>query len=373
MSGRDTSSRQLRVFLCHSTPDKPQVRKLYARLQQDGYDPWLDEKNLIPGQDWQEEISKAIRACDVVLVCLSQGSVTKDGFVNKEIKFALDRADEKPPDTIFIIPACLEKVQAPERLKRWQWVNLFEEDGYQKLLSALTLCTRSLGIGPNISYESDFMKKLVKWGRWGGLLVLLILAGMAVYRIITRGPLPPSPVVRITNSGNAITAAISADEKYVAYAAAEKGRQALRVHDVTTATEQEIIPPADGEYAGITFSKDNFIYYVLYRNNLGTLYRISILGGQSQTMAHDVDSAVSFSPDGKWFAFRREDQEKTQLLIHDTQDSSHEQVLKELRAPEHFWSAPLWSPKGDYVVCEVWNDSSKERFKFMSVRVTDGQ
>src|SRR5215467_6006248 len=124
MSGQDTSSRQLRVFLCYSTSDKPQVRKLYARLEQDGYAPWLDEKSLIPGQDWQEEISKAIRACDVVLVCLSQDSVTKDGFVNKEIKFALDKADEKAPGRIFIIPACLENVQVPERLNHWQWVNL---------------------------------------------------------------------------------------------------------------------------------------------------------------------------------------------------------------------------------------------------------
>jgi Resolvase, N terminal domain/TIR domain len=47
------------------------VRDLFHRLRQDGFDPWLDEEALLPRQDWQEEIPKAIRACDAVVVCLS--------------------------------------------------------------------------------------------------------------------------------------------------------------------------------------------------------------------------------------------------------------------------------------------------------------
>jgi hypothetical protein len=140
------SGRLLRVFLCHSKEDKPQVRKLYARLQQDGFVPWLDEEDLIPGQDWREEISKAVRACEVVVVCLSKSSVTREGYVQKEIGLALDVADEKPEGTIFIIPVRLEEVDAPGRLSRWHWVNLFEEDGHQRLRRALTVRAGTLGI-----------------------------------------------------------------------------------------------------------------------------------------------------------------------------------------------------------------------------------
>ena len=67
----------LRVFLCHSSGDKPAVRKLYQRLKQDGFAPWLDEEDLLPGQDWRHEISVAVRACSAVVVCLSRGSITK--------------------------------------------------------------------------------------------------------------------------------------------------------------------------------------------------------------------------------------------------------------------------------------------------------
>ena len=134
-----SETRRARPFLCHASADKPAVRALYRRLRDHGFDPWLDEENLVPGQDWQLEISKAVRSADVVLVCLSRLSASKEGFVQKEIKFALDAADEKPEGVVFIIPARLEDCEVPERLKRWQWVNLFEREGYNKLLRALSL------------------------------------------------------------------------------------------------------------------------------------------------------------------------------------------------------------------------------------------
>jgi len=125
------------VFLCHASGDKPAVRALYQRLQADGFPSWLDEENLLPGQDWEREISAAVRASNVVLVCLSRASVTKEGFVQKEIRYALDVADEKPEGTIFIIPVRLENCDVPQRLRRLHWVNLFEMSGYRRLLSAL--------------------------------------------------------------------------------------------------------------------------------------------------------------------------------------------------------------------------------------------
>ena len=127
----------MKMFLCHSSSDKAAVRALYKRLQNDGLDPWLDEENLLPGQDWEREIEKAVREADVVLACLSREAVSKKGFVQKEIKFALDVVDLQPEGTIYLIPAKLEECDVPERLSEWQWVNLFEETGYEKLLRAL--------------------------------------------------------------------------------------------------------------------------------------------------------------------------------------------------------------------------------------------
>jgi formylglycine-generating enzyme required for sulfatase activity len=131
------SGRVLRVFLCHSSGDKPAVRELYQCLCAEGIDAWLDEEKLLPGQDWPLEIPKAVRASDVVIVCLSKKSVTKTGYVQKEIKFALDVADEQPEGAIFLIPARLEECDVPDRLSRWQWVNLYEARGQERLMRAL--------------------------------------------------------------------------------------------------------------------------------------------------------------------------------------------------------------------------------------------
>ncbi|GIK40941.1 MAG: hypothetical protein BroJett011_47740 [Chloroflexota bacterium] len=130
-------SSPLRVFLCHAAADKPAVRELYHRLRDDGFQPWLDEEDLLPGQKWQREIPKAVAASDVVVVCLSNAALTKAGYVQDEIKFALDAADRQPEETIFLIPLRLEECDVPERLVGLHWVNFFDPKGYERLLRAL--------------------------------------------------------------------------------------------------------------------------------------------------------------------------------------------------------------------------------------------
>jgi class 3 adenylate cyclase len=128
---------KLRVFLCHSSGDKPAVRAICTRLREDGFQPWLDEEQLLPGQDWQLEIKKAVRSADAVVVCLSSSSVTKEGFLQREFRGILDVAGEKPEGAIFVIPVKLEKCDVPDRLERLHYVELFENDGYNRLKLAL--------------------------------------------------------------------------------------------------------------------------------------------------------------------------------------------------------------------------------------------
>ncbi len=130
-------NRPLRVFLCHASEDKPQVRELYHKLKRDGFSPWLDEEDLIAGQDWQLEIRRAVKIADVVLVCLSTRSTIKSGFVQKEIRIALDVADEQPEGVIFVVPIRLEVCDVPDRLSQRHWVDEFTPDGYTQICRAL--------------------------------------------------------------------------------------------------------------------------------------------------------------------------------------------------------------------------------------------
>jgi hypothetical protein len=131
--------KQLKVFLCHASDDKPEVRDLYNLLVKHGADPWFDAEKLLPGQDWNFEINKALDSSDVILLCLSKKSVDKEGYVQREIRIALDRTLEMPEGRIFLIPARLEKCDLPYKIRTYQWVDLFTEDGMEKLIKSLNL------------------------------------------------------------------------------------------------------------------------------------------------------------------------------------------------------------------------------------------
>lgn len=142
------SSCPLKIFLCHSSGDKLEVEKLYEYFLKQGADPWLDSEKLLPGQDWNYEINKALDDSDVILLCLSKKSVDKEGYVQREIRVALDRALEMPDGRIFLIPGRLEECELPRRLQSYQWVDLFTEKGMVKLVQSLNLRAKQAGARP---------------------------------------------------------------------------------------------------------------------------------------------------------------------------------------------------------------------------------
>ena len=127
----------LRIFICHASPDKARAHALYTQLKAAGAQPWLDEEDLMGGQDWRDVIHQAVEQSDVVLVCLSRQSVEHAGFVKDEIGFALTHAERQPKGSIFVVPLRLEACEVPERLKRWHWVDWFDARGSERLQRAL--------------------------------------------------------------------------------------------------------------------------------------------------------------------------------------------------------------------------------------------
>jgi len=129
-------SRQLQIFLLYARADKEAVQRLYRRIAREGANVWLDQQKILPGQDWQSEIRKAILCSDIVVVCLSRQFNKQGGYRHEELKIALRKAGSFPDGGISIIPARLEKCDTPEPLRRWQRVDLFEANGYKKLIGA---------------------------------------------------------------------------------------------------------------------------------------------------------------------------------------------------------------------------------------------
>jgi hypothetical protein len=125
------------IFLSYAKEDKDKVKAIYRKLRTEQLNPWLDVADLMPGQEWDKVIIRTIRNARFVIVFLSKHSVTKRGYVQKEIKEALDAADLLPDGEIFIIPVRLEACVVPERLSKWQWIDIFRPHGFTKIITSL--------------------------------------------------------------------------------------------------------------------------------------------------------------------------------------------------------------------------------------------
>ena len=148
------TTKKFLVFLSHANEDKPAVRKLAKRLKKDGFDPWLDEERLIPGQNWELEIEKTLKASSAILLCCSKKSIAKEGFVQKEYKRAMYYQETKPEGEIFVIPVRLDKCELPFFLHELHWVDF--PANYHHLLVALN--TRANRLLPAFKTNSEINK-----------------------------------------------------------------------------------------------------------------------------------------------------------------------------------------------------------------------
>jgi hypothetical protein len=104
------------VFLAYVEEDLPRVRKLFDALAAAGFKPWLDKRDLMPGQNWPRSIQGPISVSDFFIACFSRRTMSKRGTFHAELRYAIDCASEIPIDEIFLIPTRLEPCDVPPRI-----------------------------------------------------------------------------------------------------------------------------------------------------------------------------------------------------------------------------------------------------------------
>jgi TIR domain/Pentapeptide repeats (8 copies) len=78
------------TFISYSSMDKSFAHRLYETLQSKGIRCWLDEKQLIPGDDISRRLGHGIHKWDKFLLCASKNSLTSP-WVEEEIQTALEK------------------------------------------------------------------------------------------------------------------------------------------------------------------------------------------------------------------------------------------------------------------------------------------
>jgi hypothetical protein len=136
---------QPKVFLAYVQEDAKVAERLFDALWARGFDPWLDRRKLLPGQNWPRSIEEAIETSKFVIACFSGNSVSKKGGFQAEIRYALDCARRMPLDDIYLIPVRLDACRVPPSIQReTQYIDLFPrwERGLARILSVIRKRTK---------------------------------------------------------------------------------------------------------------------------------------------------------------------------------------------------------------------------------------
>jgi hypothetical protein len=129
-----------KVFIAYVHEDVSAAERLFHGFAVAGFDPWMDSRKLLPGQNWPRAIQNALETSDFVVTCFSSNSVTKRGGFQAEIRYALDCGARIPLDGIYLIPLRLDECRVPARIqKEVQWVDMFPSwnRGFQRVLKIM--------------------------------------------------------------------------------------------------------------------------------------------------------------------------------------------------------------------------------------------
>jgi Tol biopolymer transport system component/DNA-binding winged helix-turn-helix (wHTH) protein len=199
---------------------------------------------------------------------------------------------------------------------------------------------------------------------------VIALAAVAFWPRRPAIPFERIQLARLTTTGKALRASISPEGRYFAYVASEAGQQSLRLRQIATGKDLEIVPPAAVDFYGLTFSHDgNFIYYTSQEmNHLGLLFRVPSLGGTPTRVAEDVDSPVTLSPDDRRLAFVRFSPTDRAIVVANADGTGERKLVASNHSPAfRIAPAPLvppaWSPDGRVIACRVGIATSQTDFQ----------
>ena len=184
-------------------------------------------------------------------------------------------------------------------------------------------------------------------------------------------------VTKLTDSGKVGLVAISPDGRYLCYALREHDGWGLWLYQVATHSNALILPADAIAFQGITFSPDgNYIYYVRADKNdpgFKYLYAMPVLGGPSRLLVKDIDSPVSFSPDGRKFVYSRgmPTPNATEVRIANADGSGNYLLGTVPNTHPGFQPGATWSPDGRTIAVSLLR-YAKQSFTLDAVSVSDG-
>jgi len=215
------------------------------------------------------------------------------------------------------------------------------------------------------------------------IIVLMVLgeAAFGVYSFLQRDrhlPFEHFTIENLTNNGHVSLAALSPDGKYLLHVRDEEGLQSLWLRHIATGSNTQVVGPAATRYQALAFSPDaNYIYCVRRdeaEHTIASLYSAPMLGGTPRLLIRDVDSPITFSPDGKRFAYLREhhDTPNFDLFLVNSDGTPDRTLFSNTLLPTDS-DVPVWLPDGKTIVIPIVQTANNALSGLMAVDVASGK
>ena len=134
------------IFFSYATPDRDRVIPYFDFLLSRGVNVWIDFKRLVAGQDWDREIKRSLEKSTMIVIFLSENSVDRRGYVQRELRASLDKLKEKLLDDIFVIPVLLDNIPSiPSDVAVLQCVKTWIGDPFKQIDESIRHQLTTLG------------------------------------------------------------------------------------------------------------------------------------------------------------------------------------------------------------------------------------
>ena len=313
------------LFISYSRKDEKFVERLSKDLRAEGYDVWVDFMGIRGGQEWVNEIEKAVRSCDAFIVVISPDSM-KSEWVDRETVLAMHL--DKPT-----VPVMLREAELPLQLVTTHYVDFTGsyKNSFGSLLSSLPGPSRTPRKAPERSTATTGgLSKLIEQIRtWATRPLVLgtILVGISI--AVALGLI-------LTNDST------------------DSGRDETPVPDI----EEEATPRPESRLLG---ASGRLAFTSVRDEGLFSIYLMDISGANlvRLTDASTTDVRPVWSADGERMLFvswRNGSPGNPDLYVMDGDGSNLSQLTNDSAEEENY----SWSPSGSQIVYQVPSDSGSD-------------
>jgi eukaryotic-like serine/threonine-protein kinase len=290
-----------------------------------------------------------------------------DGILNREPTAPVRLNPELPTELERIISRALEKDRdlryqtAAELRSELKRLKRDTSSGRVSVASSTPPAVDSGAVAVQPSVSAVTKTKRRPGVLIGALVLVLAIVGGMAYKLATRSRgfnLQNMKLVQVTDSGKAAQAAISGDGRYIVYVLRDGEKQSLWVRQVATGSDVQVLAPDVVAYQGLSMSPDgNYVYFSRSDKttvNFNYMYAMPVLGGTPRQLLRDADTAPTWSPDGKKFAFLRGDPAASQtMVLTANSDGSDEKLLSKRPSIVNLLTPLSWSPDGKWIAVSL--------------------